>query len=267
MPDLKDNPINLGFSKISNQYETLDRTSSLIGWMRSRVRTHFEKHLSANSTILEINCGSGIDAVYFAKKRYPVHATDIAQGMIDHVQSKISSQGLEKILSCDLVSFEELNKIDKQFFHIFSNFGGLNCSSLNTLEKVFQSFNDILKPNGSITMVIMPKLCIWEFLKIFKGNKNAFRRLKKNGVFANIEGERVQVYYHNANTIKALLKHNFSNFEIENICFLGPTGNQVDFPEKHPFIFKLFSKLDMLSNKISFLRGYGDYYIITAKKK
>ncbi len=258
--------INKGFSNISHQYEMLDKTSSLILWMRDRIRAHLIKNLSATGTILEINCGSGIDAVYLAKKGYEVHATDVAGGMIDYVKSKTISQQLEGKLSCEILSFKELHKLNaKRYTNIFSNFGGLNCSSLNELEKVFDSFKDVLEPNGTITLVIMPKLCMWEVFKIFRGKKNAFRRFNKNGVFANIAGEKVRTYYHSSKEIKALLKNNFTNFRVENICVLGPTGNHVDFPKEHPFIFKILNAFNTFSNNIPFLRGYGDYYIISAQ--
>jgi len=260
--------IDKGFSEISHHYEKLEKTSSLINWMRSRVRNHIIRELPAKANILEINCGSGIDAVYLAKKNHTVHATDIASGMIDYVASKIKTEKLVDILSCEILSFTELDKLKpRKFNHIFSNFGGLNCSSEDELKSVFNSFIQLLEPKGKITLVIMPKICIWEFLKIFKGNKTAFRRLKKEGVLANIEGEQVQTFYHSASKIKALVSSNFNEVSVENICFLAPTGNRVDFPEKHPKIFKFLSSFDSVSNTIPFLQGYGDYYILTATLK
>ena len=260
--------IEKGFSKISSHYEQLDKTSSLINWMRKRVRKHLHKELKPIAKILEINCGSGIDAVYFAKKGYNIHATDIAPGMIDVVTTKIKSESLKKNLSCQRLSFNELNKLNPQKYnHIFSNFGGLNCSSEEELQEVFGLFKQLLSPNGKITLVLMPKICAWEFLKILKGNKTAFRRLKKDGVFANIEGEQVHTFYHSASRIKNLLLKDFKNFKVENICFLAPTGNHVDFPEKYPVLFNTLSLFDTISNKIPFFRGYGDYYILTASLK
>lgn len=260
--------IKKGFSKISHHYENLETTSSLINWMRKQVRSHLNKELKSNAKILEINCGSGIDAVYFSKKGYDVHATDIAPGMINYVASKIKSESLKENLSCERLSFNELDKLSPQKFnHLFSNFGGLNCSSEDELLDVFDSFKQLLFPNGKITLVLMPKICVWEFLKIFKGNKNAFRRLKKNGVIANIEGEQVHTFYHSASRIKKLLSKDFKKIKVENICFLAPTGNRVNFPKKYPVLFKYLSSLDGISNKISFLRGYGDYYILTASLK
>ncbi len=262
------NAIKKGFSNIAQDYEALDETSGLVYWMRERIRKNFAKTRIGDNHILEINCGSGIDAVYFAKKGYKVHATDIAEGMVSYIASKIASEKLEGQLACELLSFEDLHTLKgKEFTHVFSNFGGLNCSPLHELKSVFGSFKEVLAPKGRITLVIMPKICIWEFLKILKGDRTAFRRLKKKGVLANIKGEKVRTYYHSAREIKKMLATDFTDFRIENICFLAPTGNHLQFYEKHPFLFKILSSLDTMTNKIPFLRGYGDYYIISAKKK
>lgn len=264
----ENNSIKKGFSSISHDYEALDKTSGLILWMRNRVRKHFANTLSSNNNILEVNCGSGIDAVFFAKSGLQVHATDVAEGMICYVRSKIISEKLQEYLTCEVLSFNNLDKLKSGYYtHIFSNFGGLNCSPIDELEKVFHSFKEILEPQGSITLVIMPRICLWEFFKIFKGNTTAFRRLKRKSVLANIKGERVQTYYHSARKVKAVLRAYFEDFQIENISFVGPTGNRNEFCEKHPFTFKILSGFDTISNKIPFLRGYGDYYIITAKRK
>lgn len=260
--------INKGFSKISHRYEQLNSTTGLINWKRKRIRKHFTNILNTNGTILEINCGSGIDAIYLAKKGYTVHATDAADGMIDYVRSKINSEKLENSLSCEILTFNELHKLnEKKYSHIFSNFGGLNFCTLNELDGIFKSFLKILEPNGTITLVIMPKICLWEFLRVFKGNKNAFRRLKKNGVMANIEGEKIKTYYHSFKDVKSLLSDNFSNFKAENICFIGPTSNRANFVEKRPVLFKIVKVLDKVSNMVPFFRGCGDYYVISAKKK
>ncbi len=260
--------INKGFSKISHQYEALEKTNGLVNWMRKRVRTHLLKELTPNAKILEINCGTGIDAVFLAKKNYQILATDIADDMLAYVKDKIEKNKLEHNISYKKLSFTDLNILQPQKFnHIFSNFGGLNCSSKKELQTVFNSFNDLLLPNGKITLVIMPKICLWEFLRIFKGKKSAFRRLQKNGVTANIKSENVQTYYYSSKIVIKMLQDNFSDFKVENICFFAPTGNRNDFPVKHPKLFRFLVKFDVISNKIPFLQGYGDYFILTATKK
>jgi len=45
------------------------------------------------------------------------------------------------------------------------------------LSKVLDSFDPLLKPGGMVTLVILPKFCLWETLLLFKGKfRTAFRR-------------------------------------------------------------------------------------------
>ena len=259
--------INKGFSKISHTYEELNHSPNLITWMRKRIYSNLLKSTTGNS-ILEINCGTGIDAVYLSKEGYTVHATDISDGMLAYVKTKIETHKLQGKLSCQKLNLNDLNVLQpKKFNHIFSNFGGLNCVAEINLKTILNSFTPILESGGGITLVIMPKLCFWECFQILKLKKHAFRRFKKNGVEANVEGEKIKTYYHNKKTVINFLQSDYKNFEVESICAFGPTGNKVDFPKKHPFLFKIVRKIDILTNKLKIFQGIGDYYIISAIKK
>jgi len=267
MNDYKQN-INKGFSKISKHYEDLDKTSDLINWMRSRIRKNLEKKLLPGEKILEINAGSGIDAVYFASLGYDVLATDIADGMLSFIDKKSKQKEIRNFLRYKKVDNNNLKALyPERFHHIFSNFGGLNCSSPDELENIFKQFPDLLYSGGTLTLVIMPKICPWEWLRFFKNKDLAFRRLSKKPVLANIEGVKVRTYYYNVKDVKKLLANDFKDFSVENISFFGPTGNRYFFKQKHPVLFKILTSLDKPTSKIPFLQGIGDYFVISAVKK
>src|SRR5258708_38791949 len=97
--------------------------------------------------------------------------------MLEVLQQKIIKEGLETSVSSELCSFTTLNNLQQKgtYDMIFSNLAGLNCTG--ELEKVLASFSSLLKPNGIVTLVLLPKFCLWEFLLIFKGKfKTAIRR-------------------------------------------------------------------------------------------
>ncbi|MEZ7901661.1 MAG: methyltransferase domain-containing protein [Flavobacteriales bacterium] len=260
--------VKKGFSKIAEEYEELEESSSLIQYKRKIIRGHLLNRLDKGSNLLEINCGSGLDALYFAKRGYKVLATDVANGMLQEVKLKIGRNKLEGKLSCQKVSFDELSKFEeKQFSGIFSNFGGLNCIDGSEINQVIKDFAKIIKPRGVITLVIMPKNTPYEWLRILKGNKSAFRRLNTDGVIANVKGEKIMTYYHSAGEVKRMLKQDFENIQIENIFTFGPSGSSYHYPKKYPFLFKVLITIDKFLNKIGVLKGVGDYYIISASKK
>ena len=162
--------------------------------------------------------------------------------MLEQVNLKISNNNIQENLSCRKLSFEDLNEFkDNQFSSVFSNFGGLNCIDNSSLNRVINDTSKILKQGGILNLVIMPKITFYEWIRIFKGDKSAFRRLKKGGVLANVKGENVRTYYHSARAVKKILKSDYKNIQIENIFTIGPSGSSYKFPEKHPLSFKIMT--------------------------
>jgi ubiquinone/menaquinone biosynthesis C-methylase UbiE len=257
------------FSEQSKIFDEIYSENKIVQYKRERVRSHVKNYLKPGSFILELNCGTGEDARWFAENGHQVHATDISSGMIEKLKEKISSYTLQSQISHEQVSFTELNHLINKgpYDLIFSNFAGLNCT--NKLNKVLKSFSTLLKQNGIVTLVILPKFCLWEFLLAFKGKfKTAFRRfLSSNGRKAHIEGHHFKCWYYNPSYIIRHLKKDFELLSIEGLCTLVPPSYIENFAEKRPHLFeKLQRKEDKLKNKWPW-KYIGDYYIISLRKK
>jgi ubiquinone/menaquinone biosynthesis C-methylase UbiE len=257
------------FNKQSAIFDKLYSGNTIIQYKRKRVRDHVQQFIKPNSRILELNAGTGEDAVYFAKQGHEVHATDISTGMQKKLYQKIKEHALEKKISGELRSFTDLENLNNKgpYDLIFSNFAGLNCT--NELHKVLQSFYPLLKEEGIITLVILPKFCLWETLLLFKGKfKTAFRRFfSREGRKAHIEGEYFFCWYYNPSFVQKILKPEFDVLSIEGLCTFVPPSYIENFAEKFP---KLFVFLKNLENKWKPKwpwRAIGDYYIISLKKK
>ena len=257
------------FSKQSTVFDALYGANAIIKYKRERVRSHVEAFLPANSTILELNAGTGEDAVYFAQKGHIIHATDIAAGMQQQLRDKAQQAGLNNYISTETCSFTQLEQLHNKgpYNLIFSNFAGLNCTG--ELDKVMDSFFPLLKPGGVVTMVIMPGFCLWETLLALRGNfKNAFRRFNsRKGVVANVEGMQFLCWYYKPSYIINYLKNTFTPLSVEGLCSIVPPSYFEGFPAKHPVLYK---KLQAYENKYksSWPWKYcGDYFIISLRKK
>jgi hypothetical protein len=143
----------------------------------------------------------------------------------------------------------------------------LNCT--NQLDKVLQDLPSLVKPGGFITLVILPKFCLWEFLLLFKGKfRTAFRRFAgKKGAKAHIEGEYFRCWYYDPSFVRKRLKDSFNFISLEGLCSFVPPSYIQDFATRHP---RWFSRLKKKENKLKGKwpwRDIGDYYIITLQKK
>jgi len=257
------------FTRQSTSFDELYSSNTIIQYKRERVRKHVQQWLALNSTILELNSGTGEDAIWFAQQGYHVHATDLSAGMQEILINKKNELGLAEKISSELISFTQLENLKQKgpYDLIFSNFAGLNCTG--ELNKVLDSFYPLLKPGGTVTLVILPRFCLWEFLLLFKGKfKTAFRRFfSRNGVTAHIEGTFFKCWYYDPAYIIEQLKGEFDLLAVEGLCTLVPPSYLEGFAEKHPKTFSfLRSKEEKWKSKWPW-KNIGDYYIISLRKK
>jgi len=266
---LNEQQATIAFNKQSAIFDKIYSGNSIIQYKRKRVRSHVEIFINPESKILELNAGTGEDAIYFAQKGHHVHATDISEGMHEILSRKIISNNMEDKITSEICSFTKLETLINKgpYDLIFSNFAGLNCT--NRLDKVLQSFSSLLKPGGIVTLVILPKFCLWEALFLFKGKfRTAFRRfLSREGRQAHIEGEYFQCWYYNPSFIKKQLKKEFDVLSIEGLCTLVPPSYVETFAEEYPKTFGFLKKREEKWNTKWPWKSIGDYYIISLKKK
>ncbi|HMH20794.1 MAG TPA: methyltransferase domain-containing protein [Puia sp.] len=243
--------------------------NTIIQYKRKRVRDRAQQGLRPGSKILELNAGTGEDAIWFAEQGHRVHATDIASGMLDTLREKVRLQGLGDKISDELCSFTSLENLKEKgpYDLVFSNFAGLNCTG--ELGKVLSSFGPLVKPGGKLVLVILPKFCLWESLLVFRGKfRTAFRRLTSSkGARSHVEGHYFRCWYYPPSYIVRSLKGSFDLLGTEGLCTLVPPSYIENFAEKHPRLYNwLRKKEDAWKGKWPW-RFIGDYYIITLEKR
>jgi len=257
------------FSKQSGIFDQLYAENTIVSYKRQRVRRHVLQYLRRSGTILELNSGTGEDALFFAKMGHHVHATDISEGMQRQLMKKVELSSMGRMISNERCSFTELQQLQHKgpYDHIFSNFAGLNCTG--ELDKVISSFSPLLKPGGRVTLVILPKFCLWEFLLIFKGKfRTAFRRLwSKNGRKAHVEGTYFTCWYYNPSYVINRMKNSYELLSLEGLCTFVPPSYIEGFAEKHPLAYKFLKKAEEKFGKSWPWKYMGDYYIISLVKK
>ncbi len=253
------------FSKQAQQFDRLNDMNCINSYCRNLIYKTAEKFLVKNDSILELNCGTGIDAIYFSKN-HSVTATDGALGMVNILRDKIKEEAISNIEVRQL-PFENLYQIkDKKYDFIFSNFGGLNCTS--QLNNVLKQLPALLNENGKIMLVIMPPVSIWEHLHIFSLNfKVAFRRWRKDGAAASVENVTFKSYYYSAKYIIKNLQPEMNILHMQGLCNIMPPEFMHHYLTNKPKLRKWLGRAD------SFLGGYfpftqiGDYSIIVMRKK
>lgn len=257
--------ISGAFTKQSVVFDKIEEENIILKIMRKKIRDHVLSFLNPEDKILELNAGTGLDAIFFAQKGFKIHAIDISEGMISELEKKVSLNNLQNKISYEKLSFTNLEQIkNKKFDYIFSNFGGLNC--IDDLRKVTKYFSSILNKNGKVTFVIMPKICPWEIALLLKGNfKAALRRFRSKKLNAEIEGIKFTSYYHSPKKVMDSLGKDFNIIKLAGLNFLIPPPYMKNFPKYFPRLFNFLNHLEVKVSHLFPFNRAADHFVLTAK--
>jgi ubiquinone/menaquinone biosynthesis C-methylase UbiE len=253
------------FSRTAEKYDRFAEDHPNQSRMREKVYTHLLRNLEPGARILELNAGTGTDAIHLARQGFTLHATDISPGMLGRLRAKIDRFGLQDRVKVQNCSFTTLDRIqDGPFDAVFSNLGGLNC--IRDLRQVTRQLTALLRPGGHVIWVLMPPICLWELALGFSGNlKVGFRRLSPNGTLAHLEGLYFMVYYFTPRQVLAAFGADYKLLAIEGLSVFAPPAESKNLAKKHP---RLYGSLCWLDDRLAMrwpFYGWGDFFIISLR--
>src|SRR5579872_5892476 len=107
--------VDQAFSKQASHFDEDDISNPILQQWRQQVYAHVDQFIKPNSRILELNAGTGIDAVHFARSGHRVHATDLSTGMIATLNKKVAQLSLHDEISVQQISFQNLAEVNGKF--------------------------------------------------------------------------------------------------------------------------------------------------------
>jgi len=261
------------FDTIAKGYDA-SFTHSIIGKaQRLIVWGSLEKTLLDNKelTVLELNCGTGEDALWFAKQGHKVLATDLSESMLDIVRQKIDEEDLSsriQTMKLDITKIRDKN-LGERYDLIFSNFGGMNCISPIEMRRIPTALSKLLNAKGRLIMVIMPRYCLWEtsYFLTKLNFKKAFRRYNNDGTIAKLNGVEFSTFYYTPNQIKKIFGEIFDVINIKPVGLFIPPSYLEKFFAPKVKAFNILKEMDNIFSNQSALAGFSDHYLIDLQVK
>jgi SAM-dependent methyltransferase len=236
-------PSDSPFDSIAQDYD-LSFSLSVIGSMqRDRIWQFLEKELPIGSSlnVMEINCGTGVDAHWFSKKGHRVIATDLSPEMIRIAEAKDINN-----VEFEVCSFTELqaNFRGQKFDLVFSNFAGLNCIDETELRSVQQQIHNLLRPNGKFVGVFLGKYCWVERLYFrWKGARDQMNR-RLNVSEARLDENTVQITWCYSSNELIQIFDGFSVLKIRPVGLFLPPSYFESKAKQSPFLFRLLNWME-----------------------
>jgi SAM-dependent methyltransferase len=170
------------FDAMADVYDRRFTTTIVGALMRKAVWARCAARFASGSRVLEMNCGTGEDALWLGSRGVRVLATDVSPAMLRVAENKQTSvSGIEPV-RFQRLAWEELQTLDEgPFDGVLSNFGGLNCVS--DLPAAAHALAEKIRPGGVAMLCLMGPAVPWEWAWFLARGKPAaaFRRLRRGG--------------------------------------------------------------------------------------
>ena len=150
----------LAFDSVAADYDGPRGNNELIQRMRLMLWEVVDRELTPGSRLLDLGCGTGIDAFRFAQLGYPVVATDWSPGMVGRTEGRIAGASLPVAMAVKQLGIHQLGALDGSFEGIYSNFGPMNC--VPDLAATADECARLLSPGGVLVFSVMGRICPWE---------------------------------------------------------------------------------------------------------
>ncbi len=235
--------------------------------MREIVHKVYLNNFNEGNELLELNAGTGIDALFLAGHGIRVFATDISDKMIEIIKEKVKKQKAERLVEIKTCSFGEISSIPKNSYDgVISNFGGLNC--IDNFDKLSEDLASKIKQGGKFIAVVMNKICPWEILyyALRYDFKNVFRRAKAEGIEAVLGNELVKTYYFTPAQFAGFFENQFKVKRVYTLGLFTPPPFLIGIYRRLTLIVKIFMKIDELLKGIFPFNRIGDHFIIIMEK-
>ncbi len=261
------------FDQMAPSYDEVFSSSPIGKMQRDRVWKYMDEVITSDNPrkVLELNCGTGEDAIYLAAKGCSVLATDYSPAMLEATTSKLAATEFEGRVRVSELDITELSSFhaDEKFDIVFSNFGGLNCISREELKTLADAAAEKLNPRGRFIAVVMPKFCMWEFL-YFVGRlqfRKGLRRLTASPVPFEFNGSHISISYHNPKPLFSAFSQNFQLKSKAAVGFFIPPSYLNSFFRKKRRWLRSLSKLENFFGRLSYGASAADHYLIDMELK
>jgi ubiquinone/menaquinone biosynthesis C-methylase UbiE len=250
------------YDRNADKYDDFIENNENLARMRKRVYDFVMARLPIGSRILDLACGTGTDAVWFAQHGYSVHGVDISGEMLSRAEKKAKELGLQDRLSFEQLSYTDLKQTKAGTFDMtFSNFGGLNCVSDPAL--VVENVRPLMKSKARVIWAMMPPFCLWEMAAILRGKFHIATRRLSGRSTVHKEGLQYPVYYYKPGQIAKAWGSDYRLETVEALSVITPPATSKDFSVKHPRVYSVLRTLDdSLAARWPF-KYWGDFTIVS----
>lgn len=251
------------FDVLADTYDDLF-TNSLIGRaQRAVIWRALRQTFHQGNSVLELNCGTGEDALFLASYGVKVSALDISERMIAVANRRKLQESPSATAHFAVMATERISELGETSFDgAFSNFSGLNC--VQDLCSVAQALSALVRPDGHVLLCLSTRVCVWEVVWFLVNRMpgRAFRRVSRGDCVARLGQNSIHVWYPHVGELKKIFHPWFRLEKQTGVGIFVPPSYLEQQVRRAPWLLRCASALDEMVRGLPVFRSIGDHVLL-----
>ena len=257
------------FDSVAPDYDGPRGNNPLIQDMRAEMWRWLDREFSPGSRLIDLGCGTGLDAVRMAHRGHSVVATDWSTEMVARTAARARAESVADRVAALAIGAHELERLEGTgtFDGAYSNLGPLNC--VPELAAVSRACSRLLRPAGVLVFAVIGRVCPWEILHYARrGHWSRVKvRFVSNAVPVSLNKHTVWTRYYTPREFYRPFGRLFGLAHYRGLCVFVPPPYLTGIRERHPQWQRRLWRIDRQVSGWPLLRGIGDHFLIVMHKR
>jgi 2-polyprenyl-3-methyl-5-hydroxy-6-metoxy-1,4-benzoquinol methylase len=257
------------FDSVAADYDGPRGNNELIQDMRNEMWRWLDSTFAPGSRLIDIGCGTGLDAIRMARLGHQVTATDWSAQMAQRTSDRAASGQLTGRVRVLPVGAHELHRLDGPGVYdgAYSNLGPLNC--VPDLCEVARECARLVRPDGALVFTVIGRICPWEIAYYLRRRQwaRAKVRFARSSVPVGMNKHTVWTRYYGPREFYRAFEDHFALVHYRGLCVFAPPPYLTWFRERHSRWYEWLWRMDRRVAGWPVLRELGDHFLMVMKRR
>jgi len=256
------------FDSVAADYDGPRGNNDLIRDMRVEVWRWLARIFAPGERLIDLGCGTGLDAVHLAGLGYRITATDWSPLMVERTAIRAAAERLADRVRAINIGAHELEHLDETGAHdgAYSNLGPLNC--VPDLRDVSRECARLLRPGGKLVFTVIGRYCPWEAAHYLRRGRWARARVRcaRQAVPVGMNNHTIWTRYYAPREFYRAFEAHFTLEHYRGLCVFAPPPYLTWVREGYPRLYERLWSMDRRASGWPVIRGMGDHFMIVMKR-
>ena len=234
--------------------------------MRTILWERYSRLFQPGHVVLDVGCGTGIDALFLARAGVRVVGIDASSSMIAQARARLELDPSKELVELRVLDLREIGSLPAPGFDgIISAFASL--STIADLEVFAEQAASLLRPSGAMLLHLLNRSSLWEWLGLvrhgrFRASRRVGRDVERNFV---IGGRPVRHYLYHAR--EAYARFFADHFRLRRAYGLGILRPPHTIRGVPPAVVTALDRLEKPVRATRPFNDWGRFFVLELEKR